>query len=167
MWETIDNQKKDYFHKISTKLVKENKLLIFEDLNIKSMIKKTGKNKYRNMKNILDSSWGTFINMLQIKVSSTESELIFVNPINTSKMCSNCGNIKENLQLKDRQYNCNKCKISIDRDYNASLNIKELGINTLGRREIKACGVSSVGESILDIDSRYDSMKQEKEYLVN
>lgn len=127
LWETIDNQKKDYFHKISTQLVKENKLLIFEDLNIKSMTEKTGKNKYRNMKNILDSSWATFINMLQIKVSSTESEIIFVNPKNTSKMCSCCGNMKEKLHLWERTYTCEKCNVSIDRDYNASINIFRIG----------------------------------------
>lgn len=127
VWETIDNQKKNYFHKISTQLVKENKLLIFEDLDIKSMTEKNGKNKYRNMKNILDSSWATFINMLQIKVSSTNSEIIFVNPKNTSKMCSCCGNIKENLQLWERTYNCEKCNVSIDRDYNASVNIFRRG----------------------------------------
>lgn len=127
LWETIDNQKQDYFHKISTKLVKENKLLVFEDLNIKSMTKKTGKNKYRNMKNILDSSWATFVNMLQIKVSSTESEIIFVNPRNTSKMCSSCGNIKTDLQLWDRTYCCKECNLAIDRDYNASINIFRRG----------------------------------------
>ena len=127
LWEIIDNQKQDYFHKISTKLVKENKLLVFEDLNIKSMTEKTGKNKYRNMKNILDSSWATFVNMLQIKVSSTESEIIFVNPRNTSKMCSSCGNIKTDLQLWDRTYCCKECNLSIDRDYNASVNIYRRG----------------------------------------
>ncbi|MFW6130370.1 MAG: zinc ribbon domain-containing protein [Atribacterota bacterium] len=91
------------------------------------MTEKIGKNKYRNMRNILDSSWATFVNMLQIKVLSTESEIIFVNPKNTSKMCSCCGNIKEDLQLWDRTYNCNKCNLSIDRDYNASVNIYRRG----------------------------------------
>lgn len=127
LWETIDNQKKDYFHKISTKLVKENTLLVFEDLNIKSMTEKIDKNKYRNMRNILDSSWATFVNMLQIKVSSTKSEIVFVNPKNTSKICSCCGNIKEDLQLWDRTYKCRKCNVSIDRDYNASVNIYRRG----------------------------------------
>ena len=91
------------------------------------MTKKTGKNKYRNMKNILDSSWATFVNMLQIKVSSTESEIIFVNPRNTSKMCSSCGNIKTDLQLWDRTYCCKECNLAIDRDYNASINIFRRG----------------------------------------
>ena len=127
LWETINNQKQDYFHKISTELVKQNKLLILEDLNIKSMTDKTNKSKYYNMRNILDSSWATFTNMLQIKVSSTNSEIIFVNPKNTSKMCSKCGNIKYDLKLNNRTYICNNCNYSIDRDYNAAINIYRIG----------------------------------------
>ncbi|WP_411956016.1 zinc ribbon domain-containing protein [Clostridium sp. FP1] len=49
----------------------------------------------------------------------------------SSKTCSNCGNIKENLQLSDRIYKCECCDIIIDRDYNASLNIKEVGSTLL------------------------------------
>ena len=128
LFEKIYNQKQDYFHKISTQLVRNNIFLVLEDLDIKSMTnKKKRKNKHYNMRNILDSSWATFINMLKIKVSSTESEIIFVNPRNTSKMCSNCGNIKEDLTLSDRTYFCRKCELSLDRDYNASINILKLG----------------------------------------
>lgn len=128
VWEKINNQKNDYFHKITTKLVRENKLLVFEDLDIDNMTnKKSNNNKYRNMRNILDSSWATFMGMLRIKVLSTESELILVNPKNTSRKCSNCGHIKKSLQLWERTYNCEKCNLSIDRDYNASVNIYRLG----------------------------------------
>ena len=48
----------------------------------------------------------------------------FVNPRNTSKKCSCCGNIKEDLTLKHRRYECDKCGLIIRRDYNACLNIK-------------------------------------------
>nr|WP_152332895.1 zinc ribbon domain-containing protein [Campylobacter hyointestinalis] len=41
----------------------------------------------------------------------------------SSKMCSSCGNIKDNITLKDRVYICNECGLKIDRDYNASLNL--------------------------------------------
>ena len=41
----------------------------------------------------------------------------------SSKICSSCGNIKDNLTLKDRVYICNECGLKIDRDYNASLNL--------------------------------------------
>jgi len=79
------------------------------------------------MRNILDSSWATFVNMLKIKVSSTDSDIIFVNPRNTSKMCSGCGNIKKDLRLSDREYHCESCGLEIDRDYNASINIYRRG----------------------------------------
>lgn len=41
----------------------------------------------------------------------------------SSKMCSGCGNIKRNLKLSDRIYHCDCCGLTIDRDYNASLNL--------------------------------------------
>ena len=55
----------------------------------------------------------------------TIRELYFnkVDPKNTSKTCSSCGTIKQALTLRDRIYNCNNCGVSIDRDYNACLNI--------------------------------------------
>ena len=127
LWEKITNQKQDYFHKITTELVKNNNWICMEDLDIKNMSDKKGKNRYRNMRNILDSSWAIFTKMLKIKVSSTESELLFVNPKNTSKICSNCGNIKQDLTLADRTYNCDCCNISLDRDYNAAINIYKRG----------------------------------------
>lgn len=46
-------------------------------------------------------------------------------------MCSSCGNIKDNITLKDRVYICNECGLKIDRDYNASLNIYKVGASTL------------------------------------
>ncbi|MFA6941678.1 MAG: zinc ribbon domain-containing protein [Clostridiaceae bacterium] len=49
----------------------------------------------------------------------------------SSKICSNCGNKNENLQLQDRIYKCKHCGLIIDRDYNASINIKEIGSTLL------------------------------------
>lgn len=125
VFEKIDNQKTDFFHKLTTKLVKQNKLICMEDLNIKSMTEKSDKNKHYNMRNILASSWGMFANMLHIKVSSTESELVFVNPKDTSKKCSCCGK-KKNMPLSQRQYNC-ECGLKLDRDHNSAINILKLG----------------------------------------
>ena len=61
------------------------------------------------------------------KAESAGREVIFVNPRNTSKTCFNCGNVKNNLTLKDRKYKCEKCDFNIDRDVNAAKNIKKLG----------------------------------------
>ncbi|HCR74523.1 MAG TPA: transposase, partial [Ruminococcus sp.] len=46
----------------------------------------------------------------------------------SSKTCSNCGNVKENLSLSDRAYHCSNCGITLNRDYNASVNIKNQGM---------------------------------------
>lgn len=126
VFEKIDNQKKDFFHKLSTELVKNNSLICLEDLDIKNMTDKSKRNnKYHNMRNILGSSWATFINMLKIKVSSTKSEIVFVNPRNTSKKCSHCGNLQD-MPLSKRQYVCD-CGLNIDRDYNSAINILKTG----------------------------------------
>ena len=120
LWEHIDNQKKDFFHKISTKFINNSKFIAVEDLNIKSMTKNK-KKRYYNHRNILDSSWGLFLQMLKFKAESAGIEYIKVNPKNTSKKCSNCGRIK-NMPTNIRIYKCN-CGLEIDRDYNASINI--------------------------------------------
>ena len=74
----------------------------------------------------------------------------------TSKTCSNCGCVQE-MPLNKRTFDCPDCGISIDRDLNASLNIRNIGMNTLGHSEIHACGDSS----------SEPSLKQEKECLEN
>lgn len=123
--EKVSNQKNDFFHKLTTNLVKNNNFIAIEKLNIKSMMNKKD-NKYHNKRNIFDSSWGLFVNMLKIKVSSTESKLVFVNPRNTSKMCSKCGVIKNDLKMSNRIYNC-ECGLKLDRDHNAAINIFKKG----------------------------------------
>ena len=71
-------------------------------------------------------------------------------------MCSNCKCVQE-MPLNKRVFNCPNCKISIDRDLNASLNIRNISLNTVGRTGINAC----------EDDSIELSLKQEKECLVN
>lgn len=124
VWEKIDNQKKDFFHKVSTYLVTTYNFIAVEKLNIKSMTSNK-KNKYYNHRNILDSSWGMFLQMLKIKAGSAGIEHVEVNPMNTSKMCCKCGKLKE-MPTNVRTYNC-ECGMSIDRDYNASINILAKG----------------------------------------
>jgi len=80
-------------------------------------------------------------------------------------MCNNCKNLKE-MPLEERVYNCPVCGLNIDRDLNASKNIKEIGINkikdTVGHTGIYACG-----DCVKPIEYRLRSMKQEKEFLNN
>ena len=111
--EKIANQRKDYLHKATTKLATNYKTVVIEKLNVKWMMKN------RNLSEAISNvGWWMLKEMLKYKV-----EVIEVNPRNTSKMCSNCGNIKEQLKLSDRIYTCDTCSLELCRDYNASLNI--------------------------------------------
>jgi len=127
LWEHIDNQKKDFFHKTTTWLVNNSKFIGVEGLNIKSMASNK-KNKYYNHRNILDSSWGMFLQMLKFKAESADIKYVEVDPKNTSKMCSDCKSIKP-MPTNIRTYIC-KCGLHLDRDYNAAINIlnKALGV---------------------------------------
>jgi putative transposase len=124
VWETIDNKKKDFFHKVTTHLVTTSKFIAVEKLNIKSMTKNV-KGKYYNHRNILDSSWGMFLQMLKFKAESAGVEYVEVDPKNTSKTCCKCGKL-QNMPTSIRTYKC-ECGHIIDRDYNASINILAKG----------------------------------------
>jgi len=79
--------------------------------------------------NITDASWATFCRHLIYKAERAGKLIIEVDPRNTSKTCSNCGSIKDKLSLSDREYHCHTCSMKMDRDQNAAINIRRLGIN--------------------------------------
>ena len=75
-------------------------------------------------KAIAEQSFYRFSNVLKYKCEWNNIELLIADRFYpSSKMCSCCGNIKKDLKLKDRTYNCINCGLTIDRDYNASLNL--------------------------------------------
>jgi putative transposase len=123
----INNCRDDFLHKISTSYIRNNKVLIVEKLNIKQMMQQ----KYHNAKSIADSSWGRFIQFLTYKAESAGCKIIKINPKNTSKMCSKCGNIQL-MPLYKRGYKCHNCRLNIDRDYNSAKNILRLGTSLCG-----------------------------------
>ena len=129
--EKIANQRLDFLHKLSTKLINENQVICLEDLQVKNMVK----NRCL-AKSISDASWSKFVELLKYKSDWYGRDLIQIDKFYpSSKTCSNCGNIKKDLTLKDREYNCPACGITIDRDYNASLNILEEGLRILSGRD--------------------------------
>src|SRR5690606_33076609 len=91
--------------------------IALEDLKINNMVR----NKHLS-KSILDSGWSIFKELLAYKAESAGREIVFVNPAYTSKTCSNCGAIFENLTLSDRWVECD-CGLSLDRDHNAAINV--------------------------------------------
>ena len=113
----IRNVRNDYLHKESTKLVNTWDLIVLEDLQVKNMIK-----NHKLAKSIADVSWNSFASMMKYKAEWAGKEVVFVNPRNTSKTCSNCGHIQD-MPLEKRIYDCTKCNLSMDRDHNAAINI--------------------------------------------
>jgi putative transposase len=73
-------------------------------------------------KSINDAGWGEFIGMLSYKAESAGSRVVLVNPKNTTKECSRCG-ILTKKELDERQHDCPSCGLSMDRDFNAAINI--------------------------------------------
>jgi putative transposase len=125
----IRNQRLDFLHKLSTKLINENQVVCLEDLQVKNMVK-----NHKLAKSISDVSWSKFVELLKYKSDWYGRELVQIDKFfPSSKTCSNCGNIKKDLTLKDREYQCDSCGVKIDRDYNASLNILREGLKMLNK----------------------------------
>ncbi len=134
-YEKVRNYRSDYLHKFVNSLL-DNLVdiginhVVVENLDIKQMtskeniVKLIGKARSKSMrKNILALAPGQLYNILEYKCTKRELYFQKVDPKNTSKTCSSCGAIKQALNLSDRVYNCDNCGTSIDRDYNACLNI--------------------------------------------
>ena len=98
-----------------------------EDLNVKGMIKNRKLSKH-----IADASWGKFVTLLQYKCDWYGKELVKVNRFYpSSKTCSECGWINQELKLSDREWTCNSCGAIHDRDLNASKNILKEGLKII------------------------------------
>jgi putative transposase len=97
------------------------KNIYVENLNIKGMVQ----NRHL-AKSISDGAWGTFFNLLSYKAAEAGRMVVKVPPNNTSQICSGCGE-KVPKVLSIRIHRCPFCGLVLDRDLNASLNIKALG----------------------------------------
>ena len=149
--EKISSCRLDTLHKVSYQLVKENDLIVVEDLNVKGMIK-----NHKLSKHIADVSWGNFVNLLNYKCDWYGKELVKVNRFYpSSKTCNSCGWINQGLKLSEREWTC-KCGETHDRDLNASKNILKEGLKIYG----KELAITKV-ESKLDFGNKAHSMKPE------
>lgn len=122
--ERVANQRKDFLHKLSRQIANTYDCVCIEDLDMKAMSQALNFGK-----SVADNGWGMFTTFLKYKLEDLGKQLIKIDRwFPSSKTCSNCGNVKENLSLSDRIYHCSNCGITINRDYNASMNIKNQGM---------------------------------------
>lgn len=131
--EQIKNQKQDFLHNITTKIINENQIIILEDLNVSGMMK-----NHKLAKSIQELGLYEMRRQLEYKSFWYGRELIFVDRFfPSSKTCSCCGWKNNNLKLSDREFICEECGLIIDRDENAAINIENEGLKL---RELKLAG---------------------------
>lgn len=125
--EKIANQRIDYIHKITTTLARDSQTesFVIENLNLAGMVKNR-----RVSQALVDVSFGEFFRQMHYKCEWYGKNLITIDRFApSSKRCSDCGAVNDDLTLADRKWTC-ECGSHHDRDLNAAKNIKFFGLNT-------------------------------------
>lgn len=131
--EKIANQRKDFHHKESRKIVDRFGVIGLETLNIKGMVK-----NHSLAKSISDAGWSQFVNFVEYKSAWTGGEIVKHDRwFASSKLCHVCGETHQFLTLSDRIWTCSNCGTVHDRDHNASINLRP---TTVGATESNAGG---------------------------
>ena len=135
----VANQRRDFLHKQSRKLVNTYGTMVFEELQPANMSKRPKPKQDKNgiylpngaaakgglNKSIVDAGWGMFQQFCLYKAANAGRTVLFVNPNYTSQVCSGCGHVCKK-DLSERWHRC-ECGTELDRDHNAALNILALG----------------------------------------
>ena len=118
---------KNYIYHVAKTLLRESQTLVMEDLNIVGMVK-----NHKLAKSIQNICWGELRRVLEYKSKWLGHNLIFIDRwAPSTKTCSCCGFHNSTLTLSDRSWMCPGCGTQHDRDVNAALNIKRMGLETL------------------------------------
>ncbi|GHD26764.1 transposase [Nocardiopsis kunsanensis] len=119
----IADRRKDFLHELSTRLVRENQVVVIEDLTVRTMVKNR-----KLARAISDAAWTQFRSMLEYKAAWYGRELVTIDRFFPfSKLCSACGTLQETLALDVREWTCS-CGVTHDRDVNATINIRAAGL---------------------------------------
>ena len=135
----IKNQRRDTLHQVTTRLAKTKSVLVIEDLNVSGMLK-----NHRLAQAIGDVGFYEFKRQLLYKARWYGSRVVLADRWEpSSKTCSSCGWIDEDLTLSDRTFHCAQCGLVLDRDLNAAINLSKLAGSSSDSGN--ACGVTSSG----------------------
>jgi putative transposase len=128
----IIDARKDFLHKLTTQLIRENQTIVVEDLAIRNRVK-----NHKLALAISDASWSELIRQIAYKCEWYGRELIKIDRwFPSSKRCANCGRVVDKLPLNIRQWKCPKCGTEHDRDINAAKNIWAAGL------AVSVCGAT-------------------------
>lgn len=137
--EHISNKRKDFNEKLSTKLVKENDVIVLETLSLKDMAKKksfeekcNSSDKADHGKSVHDLGWAYFVNRLKTKAVEQGKIVIEADKwFASSKTCNICGYVNKDLTVQDRSWICPKCGTEHNRDENAAINLKNIALDRI------------------------------------
>ena len=150
--ERITNRRKDFQHKLSSIYANHYDVIFVEDLQLTNMVK-----NHKLARSIMDSSWNAFLQKLEYKCKL----LIKVPARNTTINCSRCGNkVPKNLAV--RIHKCDKCNLVIDRDYNASINILQKGLNIFNPSYQNIISLPQELREVTPVEISMRSVKQEE-----
>lgn len=121
--EKVANQRKDFLHKVSTKLIRENQTIALETLAVKNMVK-----NHNLAQSISDVSWSTFVSMLEYKAEWYGKNILRIGQFAPSSKTCSCGVINKGLKLSDRKWTCKSCGTTHNRDILAACNIKSFAL---------------------------------------
>lgn len=127
--EKVANTRKDFLHKLTTSLVRDNQTDTFaiEDLAVSNMMK-----NHRLALSIADAGWGTFRTLLQYKAERAGKNVLVISRFDPSSKACTCGILNKDLKLSDRVWTC-ECGRVHDRDLNAARNIKRFALHPQNR----------------------------------
>lgn len=136
--EKVSNQRHDFQHKVSKKLVSENQAIAVETLNVRGMMR-----NHKLAQAIGDSAWYGFVQKLTYKAEWFGKTILKIGMFEpSSKNCNVCGYHNSELTLVDRDWKCPECNAEHDRDINAAINIKNFALITAGTVG-RACGLAN------------------------
>lgn len=120
----IAGRRRDFLHQLSTRLVRENRTVVIEDLTVRNLLKNG-----RLARAISDAAWTELRMMLEYRCARYGRELVVIDRwFPSSELCGNCGTVRGRLPLNVREWTCDSCGTVHDRDVKASRNILAAGL---------------------------------------
>jgi putative transposase len=130
-YEDVVNRRSDWFWKLAHKLTNNFDVLCFETLNLRGMQRLWGRK-------VSDLAFRDFLQILEWVAKNKSKQVVYIDPwYPSSKTCSSCNHVLPTLDLSIRRWRCPSCNVENDRDANASLNIKMVGISTIGLGDVR------------------------------
>jgi len=147
-YEKVTNQRNDFLHKVSTRIVRENQTLCVEDLNIAGMMK-----NHTLAQAIGDVSWSKFLTMLEYKCAWSGKNFVQIGRFEPSSKICPCGKRNDALTLADRVWQC-ECGREHDRDMLAACNIKAFGLKKIVGQELPELTLGESASAMGDVEPR-------------